>query len=169
MATLPTRAGRDFALLRREMDRLFDGTFSGDDTAAAVWSPRADVAETDDGYRLSLDLPGIDRDTLDVTLDDGTLKISGERRHQSETHEGRMHRVERVHGRFFRSFALGNDVDPEAIEAHYDDGVLTVQIGKSAAKQPRRIEVGSKSGGQANGSAGETEDATVTAETTDGQ
>ena len=166
MATLPIRTHRDFALLRREMDRLFDSTLASDDQTATVWSPRADVAETDDGYRLSLDLPGIDRDTLDVTLDDGTLKISGERHHRSEQAQGRMHRVERAHGRFFRSFALGTDVDPEAIEAHYDDGVLTVQIGKSAARQPRRISVGSKSGEPRGGSNGRTEDATVTSETT---
>ena len=167
MATLPTRMNRDFALLRREMDRLFDGTASSDEQAQTVWSPRADVAETDDGYRLALDLPGIDRDTLDVTLDDGTLKISGERRYQSHETGGRMHRVERAHGRFFRSFALGNDVDPEAIEAHYDDGVLTVEIGKSAAKQPHRIEVGSKADRPGDASAGQADDATVTAETAD--
>ena len=165
MATLPALTNRDFALLRREMDRLFDGTLTADDPATAVWSPRADVAETDDAYRLSLDLPGIDRDTMDVTLDDGTLKISGERHHRSEQSDGRVHRVERAHGRFFRSFTLGNDVDPEAIEAHYDDGVLTVEIGKSAAKQPRRIEVGSKSGAPAASGSGEAEDATVTSET----
>lgn len=144
MNTFPLRT-RDVSLLRRQMDRLFDDAFTGDD-APTVWSPRADVAETDDAYVLSLDLPGIDRDSLDVTLDDGTLKISGERRHVSEHADGRMHRVERAHGRFFRSFTLGTDLDPDAIEAHYDDGVLTVRIGKTAAVQPRRIEVGSRSG-----------------------
>lgn len=141
------------------MDRLFDDVFTGDrEGARTVWSPRADVAETDDAYRLSLDLPGIDRDTLDVTLDDGTLKISGERRHQSERTDGRVHRVERAHGRFFRSFALGNDVDPDAIEASYDDGVLDVRIGKSAKAQPRRIQVGSRTGQLSDGEA-EMEDA----------
>ena len=144
MTTLPLRPGRDFALLRREMDRLFDGAFDGDREAQTVWSPRADVAETDGHYLLSLDLPGIDRDTLDVTLDDGTLKISGERRHTAASGDGRVHRVERAHGRFFRSFSLGSDLDPEAIEASYDDGVLTVRVGKSEARQPRRIPVGSR-------------------------
>ena len=145
MTTLPIRPGRDFAVLRREMDRLFDDVFTGDrEGARTVWSPRADVVETDDAYRLSLDLPGIDRDSLDVTFDDGTLKISGERRREAERSEGRVHRVERAHGRFFRSFALGTDVAPDAIEATYDDGVLEVRIGKSEAKQPRQIAVGSR-------------------------
>ncbi len=144
MTTLPIRPGRDFAVLRREMDRLFDDVFTGGREAdqRTVWSPRADVVETDDAYRLLLDLPGIDRDSLDVTFDDGTLKISGERRHEAERTEARVHRVERAHGRFFRSVALGTDVDPDAIEATYDDGVLAVRIGKSEAKQPRRIPVG---------------------------
>ena len=145
MTTLPLRPGRDFAILRREMDRLFDDVFTGDGEAArTVWSPRADVAETADAYVLHLDLPGIDRDTLDVTLDDGTLKISGQRRHETEVKDGKMHRVERAYGRFFRSFSLGSDLDPEAIEASYDDGVLTVRVGKSEARQPRRIPIGSR-------------------------
>ena len=64
MTTLPIRPGRDFAVLRREMDRLFDDVFTGGREAdqRTVWSPRADVVETDDAYRLLLDLPGIDRD-----------------------------------------------------------------------------------------------------------
>ena len=133
MTTLPLRPGRDFAILRREMDRLFDDVFTGnrDADTQAVWAPRADVVETDDAYVLSLDLPGIDRDSLDVTLDDGTLKISGERRRQSDTTEGRVHRVERTYGRFFRSFTLGTDLDPDAIEATFDDGELVVRVGKS--------------------------------------
>lgn len=162
MNTFPLRS-RDVTLLRRQMDRLFDDAFTGGDDAPTVWSPRADVAETEDAYVLSLDLPGIDRGSLDVTLDDGTLKISGERRHTGEHTDGRMHRVERAHGRFFRTFTLGTDLDADAIEAHYDDGVLTVRIGKTAAVQPRRIEVGSRStqGQGQNGSQGQTEDATV--------
>ena len=146
MTTLPLRPGRDFAALRREMDRLFDDAFTGTSTTQprTVWSPRADVVETNEAYLLSLDLPGIDRDTLDVTLDDGTLKISGQRRHETEVKDGKMHRVERAYGRFFRSFSLGSDLDPEAIEASYDDGVLTVRVGKSEARQPRRIPIGSR-------------------------
>ncbi|WP_412062746.1 Hsp20/alpha crystallin family protein [Rubrivirga sp. IMCC45206] len=145
MTTIPFRPGRDFAILRREMDRLFDDVSRGDRDAEAVWTPRADVSETDDAYVLSLDLPGIDRDTLDVTLDDGTLKISGERRRADEQSDGRFHRVERAYGRFFRSFTLGTDVDDDAIEATFDDGVLMVRVGKSPAVQPRRIPIGRRS------------------------
>ena len=138
---------RDVALLRRQMDRLFDDA-AHDESQTSVWSPRADVVETDRDYLLALDLPGIDRDSLDVTLDDGTLKISGER--QPDSTDGRMHRIERAHGRFFRSFTLGSDLDDQAIEAHYDDGVLTVRIGKAETIQPRRITVGSRADAQSD-------------------
>ena len=150
---------RDLALLRRQLDRVFDDATTGDDRPA-LWSPRADVAETDDAYLLALDLPGVDRGSLDVTLDDGTLKISGER--QAPSADGhRMHRVERAHGRFFRSFTLGSDLDGDAIEAHYDDGVLTVEIGKTPEVQPRRISIGSRGAS----SDAQAQDATVTSET----
>lgn len=152
MTTLPLRPGRDFAILRREMDRLFDNMSTTDRQTETVWSPRADVSESDRAYTLSLDLPGIDRDTLDVTLDDGTLKVSGERTRFASESTDRIHRVERAHGRFFRSFTLGTDLDPDSIEASYDDGVLTIEVGKSEIRKPRRIPVHSRSNADASAS-----------------
>jgi HSP20 family protein len=137
---------REFDLLRREMDRIFDTFGPSREDAPTVWAPRADIAETDDGYRLTLDLPGIPRDAVDVTFEDGTLKISGERQTVREDTDDRYHRVERSFGRFFRSFALGTDVDPEGIEADLEDGVLTLRVPKAETAQPRRIEVRSRAG-----------------------
>ena len=134
---------RELSLLRREMDRFFDDATRARGERADLWSPRADVVETEDAYEISLDLPGVGRDALDITLDDGTLKISGERAVQERHQEGRFHRVERRYGRFFRSFTLGSDLDPDSVEASYDDGVLSVRVGKSERAQPRRIAVGS--------------------------
>ena len=134
---------RDLALFRREVDRLFDSATRATAEPADVWSPRADVVETEGAYELSLDLPGVGRDALDITLEDGTLSISGERAVDSRHQDGRFHRVERRYGRFFRSFTLGSDLDPDAVEATYDDGVLHVTVGKSERVQPRRIAIGS--------------------------
>lgn len=134
---------RDLSLLRREMDRFFDDASQSRGDRTEVWSPRADVVETEDAYEISLDLPGVGRDALDITLEDGTLKISGERAVEVRHREGRFHRVERRYGRFFRTFALGSDLDPDAVQASYDDGVLNVLVGKSERAQPRRITVGS--------------------------
>lgn len=135
---------REFDLLRREMDRLFDSFGPTRDEAPTVWAPRADIAETDDAYLLTLDLPGIASENLDVTFEDGTLKVSGQRASSHEIENGRMHRVERTFGRFFRSFLLGPDVDADAIEADLTDGVLSLRVPKAETAQPRRIEVRSR-------------------------
>ena len=147
MNTLIRRSARDFDGFRRELDRFFDtfNTSSGD-ASSPSWAPRADIVETNDAYELMLDLPGLSRDALDVQFDDGTLKISGERSVKDEHRDGRFHRVERSYGQFFRSFMLGNDVDPDNIEASFDDGVLHIRVPKTEARKPRRIDVLSSGG-----------------------
>ena len=139
--------GGDFDSLRREMSRLFDEvlpTRTGESQESSVWAPRADLSETDDAYFIALDLPGIHRDDLDITMEDGTLKISGERSMQHEDENGQYHRIERAYGRFFRSFTFGPNADAENIEATFDDGVLTLRIAKAEERKPRKIEVGSR-------------------------
>ena len=135
----------------REMSRLFDDVFGApnrptdDERDSAVWAPRADVAETDAAYLVSLDLPGLSRDAVTLTLEDGELRISGERRAPADTAAGtyaaQYHRVERRYGKFFRSFRFKSDLDVEAVSARFNDGVLTVTIPKAAERQPRRIEI----------------------------
>jgi HSP20 family protein len=142
--------GSDFDVLRREMSRLFDDFHptrpTGEQQESAVWAPRADLSETDDAFVIALDLPGIDRDDLDITVEDGTLKISGERSMREEHERGQFHRIERTYGRFYRSFSFGPNVDADKIDATFDDGVLTVRAGKAEERKPRRIEVGSRQG-----------------------
>ncbi|GAB5534670.1 MAG: Hsp20/alpha crystallin family protein [Rubricoccaceae bacterium] len=147
MNTMIRRSARDFDGFRRELDRFFDtfNTTSGDANSPS-WAPRADIVETNDAYELMLDLPGLSRDALNVQFDDGTLKISGERSVKDEHRDGRFHRVERSYGQFFRSFTLGTDVDPDAIEASFDDGVLHIRVPKTEAKKPRRIDILSSGG-----------------------
>ncbi|MEO0558222.1 MAG: Hsp20/alpha crystallin family protein [Bacteroidota bacterium] len=147
MSTLIRRSARDLDGFRRELDRFFDtfNTASGD-ASSPSWAPRADIVETHDAYELMLDLPGLSRDALDVQFDDGTLKISGERSVKDAHRDGRFHRVERSYGRFFRSFTLGNDVDPDAIEASLDDGVLHIRVPKTEAKKPRHVDILSSGG-----------------------
>ena len=142
MNTLIRRSGRDMDTFRRELDRFFDSFNTADGaSSSSAWVPRADVVETDDAYELMLDLPGLSRDALDVQFNDGTLTVAGERSVRDAHRDGRFHRVERSYGRFFRSFTLGSDVDPDAIEASFDDGVLTLRVPKTEARKPRRIDV----------------------------
>jgi HSP20 family protein len=147
MAVTRYNRGSEFDMLRREMSRLFDDfrpTRSGENQESSVWAPRADLSETDDAYVIAIDLPGVSRDDLEITVEDGTLKITGERSMKDEEQSGQFYRIERAYGRFFRSFNFGSNVDPDNIEASFDDGVLTIRAGKAEERKPRRIEVGSR-------------------------
>ena len=142
MNTHLRRSVPDLDLLRQSMDRLFTDTVATTDSnTAPSWAPRADVVESDDTYHIVLDLPGITQENLDVSFEDGTLSVSGERAVNDEYTKGRFHRVERSYGRFFRSFTLGSDVDAEKIDASFTDGVLTIDVPKAEASKPRQISV----------------------------
>ena len=147
MALMRYTRGNDFDVLRREMTNLFDtfyGRTNSEGQESAVWAPRADLSETEDAYLIQMDVPGIDRNDLEITLEDGTLKVSGERSMQEEHENGQYHRIERSYGRFFRSFTFGPNADAENIDATFDDGVLTIRVAKAEERKPRRIEVGSR-------------------------
>ncbi|HYE97095.1 MAG TPA: Hsp20/alpha crystallin family protein [Rubricoccaceae bacterium] len=137
---------RDFDVLRRDLSRFFDDFLpatradEGAETPA-MWVPRADLAETEDAFVLSLDLPGIPKENVDITLEEDTLKISGERAVNQEHKGDRFTRIERSYGRFFRAFRFNTPVNPDGIEASYNDGVLTVRVAKAEQSRPRRIEI----------------------------
>ena len=147
MAITRYNRGSEFDLLRREMSRLFDDfvpTRTTENQESSVWAPRADLSETDDAYLIAIDIPGVDRDEIDITVEDGTLKVSGERTMNEEHQNGQYYRIERAYGRFFRSFNFGQNVDADNIEAHFDDGVLMIRVGKAEERKPRKIEIGSR-------------------------
>jgi HSP20 family protein len=152
MANLTRRRPSSFDDMRREMDRVLQSFFpanaggsanaGGDEEArSAVWSPRVDVAETDDAYQLHLDLPGVSSDDLDVSYQDGTLSVSGERQMEQAEDGTSFSRIERTYGRFHRSFSLPQAAHADEIEASFDNGVLSIRIPKTPQSQPRRIEV----------------------------
>ncbi|MFN4021608.1 MAG: Hsp20/alpha crystallin family protein [Hydrogenophilus thermoluteolus] len=107
----------------------------------ADWAPLVDIEENENGYLIKADLPGLAKDDVHVTLENGVLSISGERKQEKEEKDKKYHRVERVYGRFVRSFTLPEDADPDQIFAQFKDGVLEVRIGKSEAVKPKRIEI----------------------------
>lgn len=133
-----------FSGLRRDVDRLFDEFLRGSDQEGGsnvVWAPRTDVSETDARYVIRMDMPGMKKDALDIQLHDGTLTVSGERTSEHEDKGESFHRVERSYGRFFRSFSLPQAADPQGVEAHLEDGVLTIHVPKREETKPRKIEV----------------------------
>ncbi|CAN5328651.1 Hsp20/alpha crystallin family protein [soil metagenome] len=134
--------------LQDQINRLFN--MLGDDSelessgATADWIPPVDINEYRDRFQLFVDLPGLDADKVDVTLDNSVLTISGERHGpEVEDKEDRaaQRRIERGHGRFYRRFILPDTVDSERVKAVGRNGVLEITIPKQAKAQPRRIKV----------------------------
>ena len=104
--------------------------------------PAVDVAETDTAYQVKAELPGIRKEDLDVTVDDGVLTIKAEHNdNQEQTENGQLIRQERSYGKFVRSLRLGATVDEETITAEYRDGVLHITLPKAKEVQPRKVEV----------------------------
>ena len=110
--------------------------------------PETDVTETENEIRVSMDLPGMQAEDIDVELENNVLTISGRRAETKEDNEGRFQLAERRWGEFSRSFVLPREVEGDEINAQYKDGVLTVSIPKSESARRRRISVGqSEQGG----------------------
>ena len=129
--------------LQREVDSIFDQFFdrSEDEDTSAVWAPRTDLSETDDAFRIRLDVPGMTKDDITINLQNNTLTVSGERT-SKRTDEGEEYvRVERAFGNFHRTFTLPNAVDRENVEAAYEDGVLTIHVPKTEESTRRQIEI----------------------------
>jgi HSP20 family protein len=125
----------------KEMTRLMERFGDVDNGESRMFAPRVNIAETDKAYEVTVDLPGLKAEDFNIEFKDGQLWISGERQHESEEKGKTYHRVERNYGQFRRVIALGADVDAEGVEANYRDGVLTLNVPKVAAVQPRRIAV----------------------------
>jgi HSP20 family protein len=124
-----------------ELNRLHDQLMTGR-PEKRVFEPPVDILEEADAYELRAELPGFAADQVEVEVDKGILSIIGERARDEEK-EGRSYRrVERVYGRFSRSFSLPDTVDAESIAADMKDGVLTVRLPKRPAATPRKVTVG---------------------------
>jgi HSP20 family protein len=137
----------------REVDRLFDAFFGSDrEGGSRRWVPAIDLVEAEDHFVLKADLPGLAEDDVSIEVQDGTLRITGERKAESETSEQGWYRLERSYGSFSRSLTLPDGVDPDAISAEFERGVLEVRIPKPEERKPRRVEIGSTVNGTASDS-----------------
>lgn len=110
-------------------------------TDAADWAPPADIAEDAKEFLIQLDLPGVPRDQVRVTVDGGRLRISGERTFEKTEDGPQYHRVERRYGAFKRSFRLPENTDPSQVSAEFKDGVLFLRISKREGDQSQEVEV----------------------------
>jgi HSP20 family protein len=130
---------RDLRSVEDEFDRIAGRAFSRD-----TWVPALDVRESQDRFDVTVDLPGLEPDDVNVTFEDGMLSISGKREFSAEDRGETWHRIERSFGTFARSMRLPQTADTERIEATFDKGVLTVSVPKTEQAKPRTIEVRSR-------------------------
>ena len=130
--------------IRDEFDRLFDNFFTatplrGD--LAPMFTPAVDIEETAEEFVIKADLPGMSQKDVKVNLMGDTLTIRGERKQETESKSGGMHRSERIYGAFERTFRLGTPVRNDKVKAQYKDGVLEVHIPKAEEAKLREVEV----------------------------
>lgn len=134
------------AELHNELDRMFDRFFhsfggaSLYDSALAgasrLLKPNVDIAESDKEYTITVEVPGVDKEGIQISLDDGTLTIRGEKKQEKEEKNKNYHRIERSYGSFQRVLSLPNDADSEKIDATFKNGVLTLTLPKIPGAQP---------------------------------
>src|SRR5207245_1789622 len=140
---------REMEDVQRRMSSLFDWSpfrrtslLTDDESiTAAEWAPLVDIAEDTKEYLIKVELPEIHKEDVKVTVESGTLTISGERKAEKEEKGRKFHRLERYYGRFERSFTIPDDAEANDVKAEFKDGVLRVHLAKSEKARPKQIEV----------------------------
>lgn len=152
MNALPTRRGnlwdplQELNALQNRLTTLFGRTAmqpgnSEESITTAEWAPLVDITEDDREFVVKAELPGLKREEVTVTVQDGVLSISGERKVEQEEKSRKFHRIERSYGSFVRSFTLPDTADASKVDAEFKDGVLNVKLAKSPKVQPKNIEI----------------------------
>ncbi|HVS00930.1 MAG TPA: Hsp20/alpha crystallin family protein [Thermoanaerobaculia bacterium] len=129
---------------RDPLFRLVDNFFANgmsEDVANRTWTPPVDIQETEEGYRLTAELPGLTKEDIQITLEDNVLRLSGERKLEKNADKDSYHRIERVYGVFTRAFTLPSQVNGAGVTASFENGVLTIQVPKAEQARPRKISI----------------------------
>jgi HSP20 family protein len=144
-SVMTTLTRREFSILQDRVNRIFRESYSpegpGDALTTANFAPPVDVYEDEQNITLNIEVPGIDEKNIDVSIENNTLTVRGERRLEKEQKEENFQRVERQYGSFTRSFTLPNSVDLEQISADYNKGVLKIRLAKKSEAKPKQIKV----------------------------
>jgi HSP20 family protein len=136
-------------LLRGRFDRLFNqmvqdawaGQPAAEGFSGKAWTPAVNIKETDDSLEFSVELPGVPKENVEITVENNVLTIAGERKFEKEVKGENYHRLERAYGAFNRSFTLPAGVRAEKVEAAFDQGVLTIKLPKQEESKPRKISI----------------------------
>lgn len=136
---------QDLMVLQDRMNRLFEDATqrrnqadgAGDEFERADWTPASDIYETESGYLIAIDLPGIDRNALEIDMDDNRLVVKGTR----AIAESKQHRTERPRGKFLRTYSVPGSVEQAKIAAEYKDGVLHISLPKRTEQKAKKIDI----------------------------
>jgi HSP20 family protein len=133
---------REVQTLQNRMNALFRDFSETDGTmTTASFVPPVDIYEDEKKVLLKLEVPGLEEKDLDVSVENNTLTVKGERKFEKEEKEENFHRIERRYGSFFRAFTLPSTVDTEHVKADYHNGILKLELGKKPEAQPKQIKV----------------------------
>jgi HSP20 family protein len=144
MALIRWEPLRELNSIQSEMNRLFNTYFDSPNAGPGNgrrWIPAMDLVESGDQFVLRADLPGMSEGDVNIELEDNVLTLSGERKAEHEERKGGYHRVERSSGKFSRSLTLPEGVDPQAVNASFDNGVLEVRIPKPEQRKPHKVAI----------------------------
>lgn len=147
MNTLTRRSPRSPRGLQDEVNRVFETLFPtswNEDTGeprTSMWMPRMDLTESDDAYRLHVDLPGLKKTDVTIQVEDGRLTIRGERDEQTQREAENMLRTERMFGSFYRSIRLPKSIQEDKIKATFSNGVLGINVPKAEVSKPKHIAI----------------------------
>jgi len=136
---------RDIEAAGRKLRRLFDdfegAVQNGVQIEVGTFSPRVDISESKENVFVRAELPGMKADDVKITLSEGALTLRGDKKRSEETKTENFHRIERSHGEFVRQFALPDNLNEDAVEATFTDGVLFISIPKTEPEKPKEREV----------------------------
>jgi HSP20 family protein len=145
MALVKYNPLRELRSMQEQMNRLLNVSWnhdiSGEDMKDGIWQPAVDIYETADSIVIKAELPDVDQKDIDVRIEDSTLTLRGERRHEDEVKKENYHRIERYFGTFQRSFSLPATIDQEKVVAVCDRGVLTITLPKKEDNKPKQISI----------------------------
>ena len=144
MAIVQYNPFQELRSMQEQMNRLLDMAWSretGEELKEGIWQPAVDIYEDEDMVVIKAELPGVEQKDIEVKIEDNTLVLRGERKHDMSIKKENYHRVERYYGSFQRTFSLPHTIDQEKVKATCDNGVLTVNLPKKEETKPKQITV----------------------------
>ncbi len=145
MALVKYNPLRELRGMQEQMNRLLNLSWNhdlaGEDIKEGIWQPAVDIFETEESIVIKAELPDVDQKDIDVRIEDNTLILKGERKHEGEVKKENYHRIERYFGSFQRSFSLPATIQQDNVSATCERGVLTITLPKKEETKPKQIKV----------------------------